>query len=930
MNNAYDAVIIGAGIGGLTCGAFLARAGKRVLVLEQHTRIGGYAHQFKRKKFRFDSGIHSVPLADDGMIMHLLKLLEVDHLISPVSLDAMYRLITPEISFTVPSDSHRIVDALYRRFPHRHAEIDALLSDMRRFYDVLARPIFDFEFCYREEDITFLRRYHNLSYEEYIKNFISDPLLRQVFYAMWPYGGTPPDYAPAVFYAMMFVIHFLEGSHYADGSFAKLAAALASAITTRGGEVRTRSRVASIAVENGSARSVLTVNGEEFVTHLVVSNISPYNLHFEMLGPRNQRKLIKKRLANLRPSVSSLGVYLGLSEDVTQRLDGNNITFWFKTGKHADIYGNIRAGKSGVIDHLCLLTAASKETQPTLTLLTLAEQEASTNWKREKQLVAEKMLDRADTIIPGLRSLVDLIEIGSPDTFERYTGNTAGALYGFENTREMYGEAKLPKTTHIKNLYQTGHWGTPGGGVWNVMYNAYATSKIILDRSGPALGNKKKPVVGSISHNMKIRLIYPRFKKFLEGHAELDEVVREHLVGNYTMPPSLGLPVLAACTPGEIELRLTDDNIGDPIDFDEKVDLVAISCFTPQGRRAYDIGDAFRSRGVKVILGGIHPTGIPHEALQHADAVCVGEVEPVWDQILADLKSGNLKKLYQAPDNYDLASMPIPDRSIFASDKYTWNAHIVLTTRGCPVRCDMCPVPNKEGPTLRFRPVDEVVRDIQSMPYKEFYFADDTIMIPGKRCEKYLFKLMERTSELDVSIFMASTMMMRPDPQLYKTLAAGGATSMYTVWGFDRISRRLLSPDCTRQEWQAGIDLVHMNGDAGIHYFASFGIGFDDHDEGVFDRILQFCEDAGVDLAEFYINTPFPGTPFGSLAEKQNRIYHRDYTFWNTGNVVFEPAKMSANRLLEGFYYLWKNFYKNKKPVQTIRSFDVNEQSAAY
>jgi hypothetical protein len=167
-------------------------------------------------------------------------------------------------------------------------------------------------------------------------------------------------------------------------------------------------------------------------------------------------------------------------------------------------------------------------------------------------------------------------------------------------------------------------------------------------------------------------------------------------------------------------------------------------------------------------------------------------------------------------------------------------------------------------------------------------------------------------------------MMMVAEPEFYRKLKAGGATSMYTIFGFDRVSRTLLSPDCSREHWQHCVDLVRMNEDAGIHFFGSFGIGFDDQDESVVERTLRFCEESKIDLAEFYIPTPFPGTPFGEQAVRENRILHRDYNVWNHGNIVFRPKNFTEDGLMNAFYALWKGFYSGKDPVQTTRSFDVN------
>ena len=216
-----------------------------------------------------------------------------------------------------------------------------------------------------------------------------------------------------------------------------------------------------------------------------------------------------------------------------------------------------------------------------------------------------------------------------------------------------------------------------------------------------------------------------------------------------------------------------------------------------------------------------------------------------------------------------------------------------------------------------------MVKYIEAMPFKQFYIIDDTVMLPNKRrILPYMMSLMEATAGRGLSIFLASTMMMFPDPEYYRKLKAGGTSSMYTVFGFDRLSRALLSPECTPKEWQDGIDLVRMIEDAGIHFFGSFGVGSDDQDEGVFERIIQFCRESGIDLAEFYIETPFPGTPFGQRLEAEKRILHRDYDKWNTGNVVYQPKGMTAEKLLEGFQYLWEEFYDGKDENRTLRTFE--------
>lgn len=430
---------------------------------------------------------------------------------------------------------------------------------------------------------------------------------------------------------------------------------------------------------------------------------------------------------------------------------------------------------------------------------------------------------------------------------------------------------------------------------------------------------------------MKIRLIYPKFMKFLEANERIDALLKKHKVGNYTMPPSLALPIIASITPEDIEVALTDDNIQEAINYDEDVDLVVISCFTPQAQRAYEIADEFRKHNKRVVLGGIHPTAMPNEAKNHANAVCIGEAENTWSELIADLRNNSLKPFYKSTTAFDLSKLTIPKRDIFKKDKYDWSAHLIQTTRGCPVKCDNCPLPLKEGEYIRYRPIADVVKDINTIPYKEFYIIDDSLLLPGRKQEKYILNLMEQTKKMHVSIFLPSTMMMAKNmnaqkkDEFFKKLKEGGVSSLYTVFGYERISRSLFNKEeCDEKLWQEAVELVKIVSSNDIHFFGSFGIGFDYQDESAADKILRFCDDADIDLAEFYINTPYPGTPFGNQVVEEGRLLHRNYLLWNHANVVFEPKYFTVKSLQDTYYYLWKEFYKDKTPKNTLKSFDIN------
>jgi len=475
----YDALIIGSGIGGLCCGAFLAKAGMRVLVLEQHSKIGGYAHGFRRRNFSFESGIHSIPMADEGFIMHVLRLLGLETAVERIELPEMFCIANPLGTVTIPSRKEQVIDYLNTGFPGQRAGIAALQEQAALFYGNIVKPLLEAERGFTPENREFVSRFHNKSYKEFIDGIITDEKLRHLFYGQWPYVGSSPEYAPALFFFMMFMMHFIEGSHVCKGGFSTLADALASYIKGRGGEVATKSRVAAVSVENSLVTRAITDRGEEYEAPLFVSNISPYILHNALIPEPFQGKRWKRRLASLSPSASCVAVYLGMKPGINS-LVTPHISFWYPSLDNEKIFSNVLRNKKDGIDHLILLKSSHAPEYPTLTLMNFVLKSFSSDWKSDKMRIADMMVKKAEELYPGLRSCIEVMEVGSPATFERYTANTGGSLYGFENTRLMYGEAKIPVTTHLPNLFQVGHWGKPGGGIWNVMSNAYAASKMII------------------------------------------------------------------------------------------------------------------------------------------------------------------------------------------------------------------------------------------------------------------------------------------------------------------------------------------------------------------------------------------------------------------------------------------------------------------
>ena len=372
----------------------------------------------------------------------------------------------------------------------------------------------------------------------------------------------------------------------------------------------------------------------------------------------------------------------------------------------------------------------------------------------------------------------------------------------------------------------------------------------------------------------------------------------------------LNLPTLAALTPKEWEVEILDARVTS-VDYNARVDLVGITGFTAEIPSAYHIADNFRKKGVKVVLGGVHVSALPDEALQHADAVVIGEAELVWHKLLEDFKRSGLKQKYKADNLCDMENMVTPRRDILNRKMYSG-----FNTRGCPFNCDYCAVTAFFGHEFRVRPIDEVIAEIKGFDTKEFFFMDDNIV--GR--PKYAKELFQRLIPLKVIWGSQASITMAKDPELLRLYAESGGK--YAFIGFESLSQKNLEK--LRKGWNSAenykeaIKKIH---DAGINIIGSFVFGLDEDDKTVFKNTFEFIMDTNMDVAQFHILTPLPGTVTYSVLEKEGRIIDRDWAKYHTGEVVFQPKGMTINELQNGYYWIFRNTYTIKNILKrSLRS----------
>ncbi len=293
----------------------------------------------------------------------------------------------------------------------------------------------------------------------------------------------------------------------------------------------------------------------------------------------------------------------------------------------------------------------------------------------------------------------------------------------------------------------------------------------------------------------------------------------------------LTLATLAGITPPDVEVEAVDDRI-EEIDYDTPRDLVGISVKTFTARRAYQIADEFRKRGVPVILGGHHPTLLPEEALQHADSILTGEAEGIWEDVLADARLGQLKRIYHQSHTMPFESVRV-DRSVFAGKKYL-PIGMVETTRGCPFSCNFCSVTTFFGRSFRHRPPKEVVAEIESLDKKFVFLVDDNI-VADKESAKELFRAL---IPLKIRWVSQASLTMTKDKELMRLMHQSGCAGVLT--GIETISRANLKQ--IHKSWNTvGIgydEALKIARDNGIAIVGSFILGMDEDTPELTERVV--------------------------------------------------------------------------------------------
>ena len=484
----FDAVVIGSGLGGLSCAAAFARQGFRPLVVEQHDKPGGYATAFARPGgFVFDVSLHSTVVgARDGvydLIPEFPEITEVEFVPHP----SLFRAIYPEHDIRVAQrDPEAFVSTLAAHFPEEREGIDRLFADMRGLTgDVqrLSSAGGQVDMSRFAVDFPHLARLHDKTWGQLMDAHLHDSRLKAIISGQWSYYGLPPSKLACFYYALPFTGYLAQGGYYPRGRSQDISNAFVRYIETHGGTVLLNTRVERILLSDGAAGGVATADGRELTSRAVVSNANALDTFRRLARDDAALAECEAMWQQYSVSLSSFQVFLGLKEDLVGRLGVGDSELFLESGydpeagyAHA-LAGDVERGGIGVTLYDNIYTGYSPPGKNTVNIMTLQgygpweEFEADylagrkAAYREKKEQMAEALVRRVEeALLPGLSDTIEVMEVGTPLTNVRYTGHYRGAAYGWDQTVNNSGGTRVGHATPIANLYLAGAWSRPGHG----------------------------------------------------------------------------------------------------------------------------------------------------------------------------------------------------------------------------------------------------------------------------------------------------------------------------------------------------------------------------------------------------------------------------------------------------------------------------------
>jgi len=503
----YDVIIVGAGGGGLAAATRLTLAGKKVLLIEQHSKVGGYMSSFERGDYTFEVSLHAINGLDPekGLLIPLLKDLGIHDKIKPVRLDPMYKAFFPDFSMVVPADAEEYRKILIKRFPHEKDGIDRFYAEIGHLLTVIdANALVTngeylsgiWKMISNPRAMVTVISCVNSTMAGFLDRFFTDEALRTVMAAYTGMLGDGPDNIAGMIFAGMWAAYHNNGCYYLEGGSQSISSALEEVIRKNGGEILLSTRVIKILIEDGRAAGVRTRDGKTFRSRFVISNANALDTLFKLVGREYLPREYSEDLEKMEVGAAAFTVYMGVDKDYREYFPGHTHTLIVMPS--FDTEENFRPMREGDISRVMFGIANYTKTDPdnapegknVICLVTLMPYDLNNGWREKegpdaydefKNEVAMKLIRRAEEYLPGLTSHIEELEVGSPRTNEHYTSNTKGSIYGWAHTVEQGLQNRLPQETPIENLLLAGAWTRPSGGQAPVLISGNTAAEMILD-----------------------------------------------------------------------------------------------------------------------------------------------------------------------------------------------------------------------------------------------------------------------------------------------------------------------------------------------------------------------------------------------------------------------------------------------------------------
>lgn len=460
-SNLYDVVIIGAGIGGLVCGCYLAKAGMKVLIAEQHSKPGGYCTSFKRRGFSFDAAAHSFgSYRKNGNMFRIIN--ELGLKIKIEKYDPSDIIVTPDYRISLWGETAKTIRGLQNIFPHQSQEIESFFHFLTN-----SQPL-DLIMLRKQTLRDLLDRYF---VDDQLKSILSFPILGN--------GGLPPSLISAFTAIKIYTEFLLDGGYYPDESMQSLPDALANKFKMLGGDLCLSSSVRKIEVKDNSVTGVMLGKNVFIPSRYVVSNCDAKQTYLKLLGKRVVKKEFLNRLNTMVESLSVFVAYLGIDRHF-DALPKPGVNYWVMSHYNIEqMYLSFKKGNLNKFDGYMVRLSPNKKS---LQAFINAPYKNQRYWIKNKYMLLEEFMKKIEQLIPGLSKHISYEDAATPYTMFRYTLNYHGAAYGWASMLSQIAEPEFKKPSFIQGLFLVGHWSSHAQGIPGVAHLGLDMAKSILRR----------------------------------------------------------------------------------------------------------------------------------------------------------------------------------------------------------------------------------------------------------------------------------------------------------------------------------------------------------------------------------------------------------------------------------------------------------------